>query len=255
MFRFLIQKIASVTRYFFPRATGKTVEAPSVTSVQKTPEEWVDEVEIPKSLTDSISWELFKEPVVTPYGHVYSRAVILQNLMGRNKVCPLSNQPLREDLLSDAPPAITAVLSNFHTMRAQVIAAITATPAEKDVHIAAYRTGLAGLDQAMEQARGHLITQANNIQRIKNQLQINRNDQKHTDFWKTKGKSGQNIPDHVQQMMDVAAQPYMKVSDFTKAIDDARQLSWSSRFFKACSRAPETKLLYETKDLSKLTIR
>jgi len=203
-----------------------------------------EQIPLPNNFIDQLTHKPFEDPVITVYGDIYSR-VPLEVRLSRQAVDPVINQPLKKEQLYQPSAEIVAILDQFNTLRAEtrrsIIAADNTESIERLLRI--YRLGLIRLDVEM----GDALCQQK-ISCIRNNLKIDSKNAEHRKFWQEKGKSGQQIPAHVANMMSVAKQRYVSVKDFLKDVNAERHLSYSSRFFKACFRDETTKLLYNQKD-------
>lgn len=84
------------------RADAKQHLARFQSVVQKQHEQRVPS-EAPEWLCGPISFELYRDPVVTPSGHVYERRCVMEHL-GRNPTDPLTRQPLQASQLYPCHP-------------------------------------------------------------------------------------------------------------------------------------------------------
>jgi hypothetical protein len=121
----------------------------------------------------------------------------------------------------------------------------------KDAHVAQYRARIVELGNRMDVLDGAWQIILLDIERIKDRLKIDSNNLDHRAFWKLRGKNNRNIPNHVQAMMDAALRHYETVGDFVEALEQARRISNTSRFFGDLSRDSTTIRLYDAPDLKR----
>lgn len=205
-----------------------------------------NEVIIPNSFLDPLSFKPFVDPVITPQGHVYSCLSILRHL-SEVAVDPLSQLPLTQGQLHQAPQEILAILKRFKALQSDTEKSIMHDPVSVTAILENYQKKLLFLNMEMEAVLQKQITQGT-IKTIKNNLKIDSNNKDHINFWQSKGKSGNTTPDHVRNMMKVAKDHYDSVEDFLDAINHERRLSASSKFFKHCFRSNTTIDLYNQSD-------
>ena len=205
-----------------------------------------NEIPIPNNLLDPFLFKPFVDPVITPYGHVYSNQTIMRHLNEAN-VDPITRQPLTRGQLHQAPQEIIAILTKLEKLQSATKKSIVEDPKSASTIFETYRSHLILLDIDMEVILKKQIIQGT-IRMIKNNLKIDATNKDHIAFWQHKGKSGKNIPDHVHNMMKVAKENYDFVEDFLDAVNDERRLSASSKFFKHCFRSNVTLDLYNQSD-------
>jgi hypothetical protein len=121
----------------------------------------------------------------------------------------------------------------------------------KDAHVAQYRARIVELGNRMDVLDGAWQIILLEIERIKDSLMIDSNNLAHRAFWECRGKNNRNIPNHVQAMMDAALRHHETVADFIEALERARRISNTSRFFGDLSRASTTIRLYDAPDLKR----
>lgn len=214
----------------------------------------IDAVEIPQELLDPIEYSLLVDPVVTPSGHCYSRASILKQLQVRQIDPMAGHQPLTFDQLRPAPPEITRILEQIPRQRKATRNALLTAEANVVGILKQYQQFLDDLGKQMEAVLQNLVLQGN-IQQIKNRLKIDINNPAHLAYWQGKGSWGREMPNHIHQMMRVAALRHESVEDFIRAIERARQLSLWHRFFNYLLADAQTNNITSTNDLRNLTIR
>lgn len=202
----------------------------------------LDQINIPDNLLDPIDFDLFRDPVITQYGHVYSRHTITTHLRNA-QVDPFTNQPLTLQMLSQPPQEITNLINGVNLLKNNTLDSITRNPKNVNTLLTTYQAQLNQLNEAMGASLQRQIVQGQ-IRTVKNNLKIDVNNPAHTAFWQTKGKSGRNIPTHVNGMMRAANGEYHSVGDFISEINRRRQMSFCSRFFKYFFRDDSTKSLY-----------
>lgn len=74
----------------------------SVSNERKLREADINDERLHPYFKDPITIEVIEDPVVTPYGHVFSRAALTTWLTRHEKTCPLTRQPLHPDQLQPA---------------------------------------------------------------------------------------------------------------------------------------------------------
>ncbi|KAJ8558287.1 hypothetical protein K7X08_005053 [Anisodus acutangulus] len=62
--------------------------------------------EVPDYLCCKITLDIFRDPIITPSGVTYERAVILDHLQKVGKFDPVTREPLKESQLGVIPPPI-----------------------------------------------------------------------------------------------------------------------------------------------------
>lgn len=208
----------------------------------------LDQIPIPNSFIDPLTFQPVVDPVITPYGNVYSRWP-LELRLSRNAFDPVTHQPLSKGQLRQPPAEIMAILGQLDSLRTLTKNAILEAKDIESVDslLNGYRLALIRLDDAMGVALKAEET-TDTIKHIKDNLKIDIKNVEHKRFWEDKGKARRHIPQHVENMMSVANLRYDSVQDFLDEVNAQRHLSFSSRFFKACFRDETTKMLYNQQD-------
>src|SRR6185437_15752619 len=67
-------------------------------------------LDIPESFLDPIDYEFLVDPVMTPYGQIYSRQTITGHLKNNNKLDPKTNQPISLQELDHVPKSIIQLI-------------------------------------------------------------------------------------------------------------------------------------------------
>ncbi len=203
---------------------------------------------IPENFLDPIDYKPFIDPVMTPFGHLYSRHIITTYLQG-NQTDPFTRQPLTLDML-DVPPAdIRQLITNHHYLRSNILDA----KIHSEELLLKYQTESDKLNQEMEILRERYVNQGV-IRAIKNNLKIDIHNPEHLAVWR--GKCRKEIPAHIDRLMQIADEEYKTAEDFTKAINKARQRECCSRFFNFIScNAREYFLSDSSKNVRTLVIR
>lgn len=192
---------------------------------------------IPVEFIDSISMEPFNDPVMTRYGHIYCRVGLLTHLQNY-PTDPLTGQKLALQDVYEVPSEVISNLIWFNGLLRRFNE--SKNPIEKrNIH-----REMTSLARGMATIKQTLIDKRRAIETIKENLKIDINNLAHINFWRNKGKGGDKIPEHVYNMMNVARNNYETVDQFLFALNQARYVSKTSRFFKNCFRDDITKQLY-----------
>jgi len=199
-----------------------------------TPEE---DFSIPEEFIDSISLDPLNNPIMTRYGHLYSRSEIITHLQGY-QTDPLTGQKLTLPHLYEPPIEITVILTRFNALLRRREESNNRT--EKH----ALHQEITALGREMTAVKQTLIDRRRSIETIKTNLKIDIDNPEHIHFWQSKGKGRTTMPVHVHDMMIVASKNHATLDHFLVALNQARYVSRTSRFFKNCFRSNETKQLY-----------
>ncbi len=208
-----------------------------------------DKTTIPPNLIDPLLFEPFVDPVMTAYGRIYSSRSIKRHLLSVS-ADPLTQEPLTVGQLYQPPKEIMSILDAFNQLRTEKKKRLLEANDTDTVSIvmSSYRFRLIQLDTKMAAACKQLVTDTA-IRTIKNNLKLDERNKDHIRFWQSKGKGGDTIPIHVQNMMKAANDSsYETVEDFLAAVNAERRSSRCDSFFKYAFRDEATRNLYRQRD-------
>lgn len=219
--------------------TDANNDSSSEVDIAKLKQTLLNECEAPENLQCSILQEMPRDPVVTPYGHLFSRAAI-NNWIATHHTCPLTRQPLQQsDLMEHKNLAtmIEVVTHQFHDLE-QAINNMSANDEENIRQRIEVFNSFITLTNQDAAAELESVREQTLIMAIKNHLKLDINNHHHLEYWQqhshvkfdlcahvhdTVFPESYRIPKLIHDLMIIADQDYSTKSDFKAALDARRK--------------------------------